>query len=77
MSLICSLDLVDGSRCPLAISLLDGVVLISLDWFRVSLAFDRDLSHAQTIGWEKLFEAGSLAEARNKGWLCSEGVCGG
>ena len=48
-------------------------MLISLDWFRVSLAFDRDLSHAQTIGWEKLFEAGSLAEARNKDWLCSEG----
>ena len=77
MSLICSLDLVNGSRYTFAISLLDGVVLISLDWFRVSLAFDRDLSHAQTIGWEKLFEAGSLAEARNKGWLCSEGVCGG
>ena len=39
----------------------------------MSLAFDRNLSHAQTIGWEKLLEAGSLSEARNKGWLRSEG----
>ena len=28
---------------------------------------------AQTIGWEKLLEAGSLSETRNKGWLRSEG----
>ena len=28
---------------------------------------------AQTIGWDGLLDAGSLAEARNKGWLCSEG----
>ena len=47
---------------------------ISLDWLRVSLAFDTNLSHAQAIAWEKkLLEAGSLSEARNKGWLRSEG----
>ena len=39
----------------------------------MSLAFDRKLSHAQAIAWEKLLEAGSLSEARNKGWLRSEG----
>ena len=58
------------------ICLLGGVVLIALDWFRVSLAFARNLSHAQTIGcigWEKLLEARSLAEACNKGRLRSEG----
>ncbi len=35
--------------------------------------FERGFIRAQTIGWEKLIEAGSLAEARNKGWLRSEG----
>ena len=35
--------------------------------------FERGFIRAQTIGWEKLLEAGSLAEARNKGWLRSEG----
>ena len=49
------------------------MVLISFDWLRMSLTFDRNLSHAQAIGWEKLLEAGSLSEARNKGWLRSEG----
>ena len=49
------------------------MVLISFDWLRMSLTIDRSLSHAQTIGWEKLLEAGSLSEARNKGWLRSEG----
>ena len=49
------------------------MVLILLDWLCVFLAFDRNLYHAQTIGWEKLLEAGSLSEARNKGWLRSEG----
>ena len=29
--------------------------------------FERGFIRAQTIGWEKLLEAGSLAEARNKG----------
>ena len=49
------------------------MVSISLDWLRVSLAFDINLSHAQAIVLEKLLEAGSLSEARNKGWLRSEG----
>ena len=35
--------------------------------------FERGFIRAQTIGYEKLLEAGSLAEARNKGWLRSEG----
>ncbi|MAD68372.1 ribosome-binding ATPase [Synechococcus sp. BIOS-U3-1] len=35
--------------------------------------FERGFIRAQTIGCEKLLEAGSLAEARNKGWLRSEG----
>jgi GTP-binding protein YchF len=35
--------------------------------------FERGFIRAQTIGWEKLLEAGSLGEARNKGWLRSEG----
>jgi ribosome-binding ATPase len=35
--------------------------------------FERGFIRAQTIGWEKLLEAGSLVEARNKGWLRSEG----
>ena len=35
--------------------------------------FERGFIRAQTIGCEKLLEAGSLVEARNKGWLGSEG----
>ena len=35
--------------------------------------FERGFIRAQTIGWEKLISAGSLAEARTKGWLRSEG----
>ena len=35
--------------------------------------FERGFIRAQTISWEKLLEAGSLAEARNKEWLRSEG----
>ena len=35
--------------------------------------FERGFIRAQTIGWEKLLEAGSLVEAKNKGWLRSEG----
>ena len=35
--------------------------------------FERGFIRAQTIGYEKLLEAGSLTEARNKGWLRSEG----
>ena len=35
--------------------------------------FERGFIRAQTIGWQQLLEAGSLAEARNKGWLRSEG----
>ena len=35
--------------------------------------FERGFIRAQTIGWEKLLNAGSLSEARNKGWLRSEG----
>ena len=35
--------------------------------------FERGFIRAQTIGWEKLLEAGSLSEARGKGWLRSEG----
>ncbi len=35
--------------------------------------FERGFIRAQTIGWEKLIDAGSIAEARTKGWLRSEG----
>ncbi len=28
---------------------------------------------AQTIGWQQLLEAGSMVEARSRGWLRSEG----
>jgi GTP-binding protein YchF len=35
--------------------------------------FERGFIRAQTIGWQQLLEAGSLAEARNRGWLRSEG----
>ena len=35
--------------------------------------FERGFIRAQTIGCEKLLEAGSLSEARSKGWLRSEG----
>jgi len=35
--------------------------------------FERGFIRAQTIEYKKLLEAGSLVEARNKGWLRSEG----
>ncbi len=35
--------------------------------------FQRGFIRAQTIGYKKLLQAGSLVEARNKGWLRSEG----
>ncbi|HGY5538729.1 MAG TPA: redox-regulated ATPase YchF [Prochlorococcus sp.] len=35
--------------------------------------FERGFIRAQTISYQKLLEAGSFAEARNKGWLRSEG----
>ncbi len=35
--------------------------------------FERGFIRAQTIGYKKLLEAGSFSEARNKGWLRSEG----
>jgi GTP-binding protein YchF len=35
--------------------------------------FERGFIRAQTIGHPQLVEAGSLAEARNRGWLRSEG----
>jgi GTP-binding protein YchF len=35
--------------------------------------FERGFIRAQTIAWQQLLEAGSLAEARNRGWLRSEG----
>jgi len=35
--------------------------------------FERGFIRAQTIGWQQLLDAGSLAEARNRGWLRSEG----
>jgi GTP-binding protein YchF len=35
--------------------------------------FERGFIRAQTIGWKQLLEVGSLAEARNRGWLRSEG----
>ena len=35
--------------------------------------FERGFIRAQTIGYAQLVEAGSLVEARAKGWLRSEG----
>ncbi|MEB3307782.1 MAG: redox-regulated ATPase YchF [Cyanobacteriota bacterium] len=35
--------------------------------------FERGFIRAQTIGYRQLLEAGSLAEARTRGWLRSEG----
>jgi hypothetical protein len=35
--------------------------------------FERGFIRAQTIGWQQLLEAGSQVEARNRGWLRSEG----
>ena len=35
--------------------------------------FEKGFIRAQTISYKKLLEAGSLSEARNKGWLRSEG----
>ncbi|KGG12137.1 MULTISPECIES: redox-regulated ATPase YchF [Prochlorococcus] len=35
--------------------------------------FEKGFIRAQTIGYEKLIEAGSFVEAKNKGWLRSEG----
>ncbi len=35
--------------------------------------FERGFIRAQTIGWQQLLEAGSMAEARSRGWLRSEG----
>ncbi len=35
--------------------------------------FERGFIRAQTISYNKLLEAGSMAEARNRGWLRSEG----
>jgi len=35
--------------------------------------FERGFIRAQTIGFDQLIEAGSLVEARNRGWLRSEG----
>ncbi|MFL0765780.1 MAG: redox-regulated ATPase YchF [Prochlorococcus sp.] len=35
--------------------------------------FERGFIRAQTIAYQKLLDAGSFAEARNKGWLRSEG----
>ncbi|MYG64265.1 MAG: DUF933 domain-containing protein, partial [Synechococcus sp. SB0669_bin_7] len=35
--------------------------------------FERGFIRAQTIGWRQLLEAGSMAEARSRGWLRSEG----
>ncbi len=35
--------------------------------------FEKGFIRAQTIGYKKLLEAGSVSEARNKGWLRSEG----
>jgi ribosome-binding ATPase YchF (GTP1/OBG family) len=35
--------------------------------------FERGFIRAQTIGCRQLIEAGSLAEARTKGWLRAEG----
>ena len=35
--------------------------------------FEKGFIRAQTISYEKLLESGSLSEARNRGWLRSEG----
>ena len=35
--------------------------------------FERGFIRAQTVAYEQLLEAGSLAEARNRGWLRAEG----
>jgi GTP-binding protein YchF len=35
--------------------------------------FERGFIRAQTVSYDQLLEAGSLAEARNRGWLRSEG----
>ena len=35
--------------------------------------FERGFIRAQTIGWQQLLDAGSLPEARNRGWLRREG----
>jgi ribosome-binding ATPase YchF (GTP1/OBG family) len=35
--------------------------------------FERGFIRAQTVSYAQLLEAGSLAEARNRGWLRSEG----
>jgi ribosome-binding ATPase YchF (GTP1/OBG family) len=35
--------------------------------------FERGFIRAQTISTQQLLEAGSLASARNKGWLRAEG----
>ena len=35
--------------------------------------FERGFIRAQTIGWQRLLEAGSVGEARARGWLRSEG----
>jgi len=35
--------------------------------------FERGFIRAQTIGWDKLLQAGSMAEAKSRGWLRSEG----
>jgi GTP-binding protein YchF len=35
--------------------------------------FERGFIRAQTIGFQQLLEAGSLVEARNRGWLRAEG----
>lgn len=35
--------------------------------------FERGFIRAETINWEKLIEAGSMAAAREKGWVRSEG----
>ena len=35
--------------------------------------FERGFIRAQTINYEKLLEAGSLSQAKSKGWLRSEG----
>ena len=52
--------IIDGMRAPQAA----GVIHTD---------FEKGFIRAQTISYEKLLEAGSLAEARNKGWLRSEG----
>lgn len=40
---------------------------------KIHTDFERGFIRAQTIGYKQLLEAGSLAEARNKGWLRAEG----